>query len=161
MIWGVDVNLRRVTAATLDPVRFYCWQVDKHLPSLECARWIAHEVQRTNWITGDDVVWIERPSGRAIKSVADLSRVMGAFVAAIPLTTSIEEVVPAEWKKLVGLPGNARKPVVMEWAIAELEQRCGRKPRELTEHEADALAIAVSCERESARYTESESRVIA
>jgi hypothetical protein len=81
-IIGVDINLRVVSACRIDRngVTQQDWRVAP-LPSLECARYIAASVRKDPLATGSDVVWIERPMGVHIKSVADLSRVMGGFIA--------------------------------------------------------------------------------
>ena len=152
MIWGIDVNLRRVSGCCLGETgpSWMTWLVTSDVRSLECPRWIGQEVRFGDVISGDDVVWIERPMGVNIKSVADLSRVMGAVIAALPLSTSIEEVSAPEWKRMIGLSGHAGKLEVRGWVIDQLSQQ-GREPVELDEHQCDAYAIAMACQRESAR----------
>lgn len=154
MIWGVDVNLRRVTGCSLGPTgpSWMTWQVASNVPSLECPRWIANEIRFGDVISGHDVVWIERPMGVHIRSVADLSRVMGAVVAALPLDTSLEEITAPEWKRLIGLPGNAGKAEVRQWVTDELDRRRLANIDQLDEHKCDAFAIAMACQRESSRY---------
>lgn len=91
-----------------------------------------------------DVWWIEHAFGKGPTDFK-LGRVQGAIIAA--LSTGIgdllfNEVGPSEWKKGVGLGGNAKKSVY----VAELRERIRlRHPgyaETVTEHEIDAWAIA-------------------
>jgi Holliday junction resolvasome RuvABC endonuclease subunit len=54
------------------------------------------------------MVAVERPYGVG-KSIHDLMRAMGAVVAALPPALMVWELSPAEWRKGIGLPGNASK----------------------------------------------------
>lgn len=84
------------------------------------------------------VCWIERPMGRQIKEVSDLARAGGSIAACIPSHVALDEIPPPDWKRLVGLGGNATKAVVRTWALED-----GAGPDVLAdEHAADAYAIA-------------------
>lgn len=81
------------------------------------------------------LAWIERPMGRHIRSVSDLARAGGAIAAHLPLECGLDEIDAPNWKKAIGLNGNCPKSVVQAWARERLGQ-------DLSEHEADAYAIA-------------------
>lgn len=81
------------------------------------------------------LAWIERPMGQHVREVANLMRTAGSIAAWIPPTCAVEEIAPQDWKRLVGLPGNASKEAVQAWCRGE-----GFDPA--SEHEADAYAIA-------------------
>jgi Holliday junction resolvasome RuvABC endonuclease subunit len=54
--------------------------------------------------------------GAQVKGVAEVERVVGAVIAAIPRKTSVSLISPSEWKKIVGLKGNAQKETIREFA---------------------------------------------
>lgn len=156
MIVGVDVNLRRVTACYLglpdSPIVFRSWLIPDKTPSLECPRLIYTEIKKVPLLHGPSI-WIERPMGAHVRSVADLSRVMGAVICAIPAYVAVSEITPSEWKKACGLPGNAGKLDVQLWAnvIAAWDSGSKAPVRSLNEHEADALGVAWACKSLSER----------
>lgn len=55
---------------------------------------------------------IEEPQGRHKATVAKLKAVQGAVLACLPEGTLVHPLVPAEWRRLAGLPGNASKDSV-------------------------------------------------
>jgi Holliday junction resolvasome RuvABC endonuclease subunit len=59
----------------------------------------------------DDVylVGIEQVFGLGGKSTTALQRVYGAVVACVPVSVQLWEVHPSEWRKSLGLAGNASK----------------------------------------------------
>lgn len=65
----------------------------------------------------DDVlaVGIEDPRGY---NAGALYRVQGAVLARIPAATLVHPLVPSQWRKLVGLPGNASKADVAAHAVS-------------------------------------------
>lgn len=156
MIAGIDVNLRRVTVCGLVysersgsyVPRFDVLEVPGKPDAIESARRIARQARWFPWHWYDAIAF-ERPSGRHVKSVADLSRVYGAVLGHLPAAIPVVEYVPAEWKSLVGLKGNAGKPDVMAWADSEA-------PGVVVwdEHKADAYAVAraylLECSRAAA-----------
>jgi hypothetical protein len=70
----------------------------------------------------DDVVavGIEQPRGN--HGVTYLFRVQGAILASIPSATLVQPWNPSEWRKAVGLKGNASKQDVRDFASAELRR---------------------------------------
>ena len=69
----------------------------------------------------DDVlaIGIEQPRGR--NALVALGRVQGAVLACIPRDKLVQPWNPSEWRKTVGLPGNATKFQVAEWALDRWE----------------------------------------
>ncbi len=82
-----------------------------------------------------DVVWIEQPFGNNPRALFQLGAVAGAIASTCAPNTDVEFVSSSEWKKLIGLSGNAKKAVVQQWARDE--GRVG-----LTEHATDAYGMA-------------------
>lgn len=84
------------------------------------------------------VAYLERPYGRG-QAIHALMRVQGALLACIPTRVVVDEFAPAEWRQLVGLPGNAKKDHVRAFVWA-------REPeQELWPQDAcDAYCIAVA-----------------
>lgn len=70
----------------------------------------------------DDViaVGIEEPAGR---NPGRLFRVQGAVLARIPRDTLVTTWMPSQWRKAVGLPGNASKNDVAEFAMVHAQDR--------------------------------------
>lgn len=67
----------------------------------------------------DDIlaVAIEEPAGR---NPGFAFRVQGAVLSMIPSRMLVTKFMPSEWRKLNGIPGNATKDAVFEWAQAHL-----------------------------------------
>jgi hypothetical protein len=64
-------------------------------------------------------VGIEEPFGRGPSSwaiVPKLKAIQGAILACIPAEMEVTPLAPAEWRKAVGLSGNAPKEHVTNWA---------------------------------------------
>jgi hypothetical protein len=59
-------------------------------------------------------VGIENPGGKV--GTGAMYRVQGAILTKIPRGTLVQPFPPASWRKTVGLPGNASKDAVAEWA---------------------------------------------
>ena len=72
----------------------------------------------------DDVlaVGIEEPCGHG---AGRLMRVQGAILACVPAHKLVHPLMPSAWRKAVGLPGNASKEVVSEWAGPKLRPTVG------------------------------------
>jgi hypothetical protein len=58
-------------------------------------------------------VGIEDPRGYGAGA---LYRVQGAILGRIPAGVLVHPLIPSHWRKTVGLPGNASKDAVAEWA---------------------------------------------
>jgi Holliday junction resolvasome RuvABC endonuclease subunit len=148
VIAGVDVATRNVAIVRLSEDGGARWDqlsTDPKVPALEAVRLLHRAALTYPWPA---VVWIERPMGRHVRSVSDLSRVVGAVVAALPDRVSVSEVSPPEWKVGIGLKGNASKRDVWRWASVLI----GSDPPD--QDAADALAIAWACWLASKRATD-------
>lgn len=86
------------------------------------------------WVDDTIAVGIEDPRGQ---NAGVLYRVQGAILTRIPQSTLVVPWVPSQWRKAVGLPGNATKLEVGGWA------RRGNPERIVWEQDAcDAYCIA-------------------
>jgi Holliday junction resolvasome RuvABC endonuclease subunit len=92
------------------------------------------------------VVYVEQPMGRQVKGVAEVERVVGSVIASVPKKTSVSLITPAEWKKAVGLKGNAQKDDIRAFAD-ELYPVLSESSQDLH----DAALIARSCFVEGGR----------
>jgi hypothetical protein len=61
-------------------------------------------------------VGIEDPRGH---NAGALYRVQGAILARLPSFLLVHPLIPSQWRKLVGLPGNASKAGVARWALKQ------------------------------------------
>jgi hypothetical protein len=57
---------------------------------------------------------IEEPRGY---NAGALYRIQGAILSCLPTRTLVHPIGPSEWRKTVGLPGNASKAEVMAWMM--------------------------------------------
>lgn len=78
---------------------------------------------------------IEEPQGRHKATVAKLKAVQGAVLACLPEGTLVHPLVPAEWRRLAGLPGNASKATV---AALVLDDACANGWGEIASWPQDA-----------------------
>jgi hypothetical protein len=63
-------------------------------------------------------VGIEQPRGN--HGTVHLARIQGAVLACIPRRLLVHPLNPASWRKTVGLPGNASKSDIQEFAVNTL-----------------------------------------
>lgn len=143
---GVDLGVRLVTMAChrRDGLSFVTCQADGG-DALEACRQLGRRLRVALELWQATVVWVERPMGAQPRSVADLMRVMGVVVAAIPMETPVEEITPSAWKRAIGIGGNANKEKVWKWA--DEKRRLRGYPVALNQHEADALGVVYACLR--------------
>lgn len=98
----------------------------------------------------DDVlaVGIEEPAGR---NPGFLFRVQGAVLAGIPARMLVEKWMPSQWRKLVGLSGNASKHEVMLESVNDgLDHDRGAWPQDAHDAHLIALATRLAITREQA-----------
>jgi hypothetical protein len=142
MIAGIDYSTRAVDVVLLDE-------------ESDAATWHRFELQGDNafdrarsvrramwgWNGWDDclAVGIEDPRGY---NAGSLYRVQGAILSRIPILTLVHPLVPSHWRKTVGLPGNASKADVAEWAT--WKGGLGAKAVFWPQDACDAYAIAVA-----------------
>lgn len=88
-------------------------------------------------------VGIEDPAGN--HGVRALARIQGAILARLPFTLLVQPWAPSQWRKAVGLPGNASKQQVKAFADAMLpRQHIDDRPSWATQDAADAWCIALA-----------------
>lgn len=87
----------------------------------------------------DDVlaVGIEEPAGR---NPGFSFRVQGAVLSQIPAHKLVEKWMPSQWRKAVGMPGNATKATVNAW----VGERWGEALDFWTQDACDAYCIALA-----------------
>lgn len=89
----------------------------------------------------DDVlaVGIEEPRGH---NAGALYRVQGAILARLPHDILVQPWVPSEWRKAVGLPGNASKEAVVSWAVEQPGTKHWQAPVPPDAFDAYCIALA-------------------
>lgn len=76
-----------------------------------------HYVPVTALLSSCEAIGIEEPRGM---NPGPTFRVQGAVLQVIPRTSLVQPWVPSQWRKAVGLPGNCKKPVIMEFVKSKL-----------------------------------------
>ncbi len=126
MIVGLDISTRLIAMVTISSKDGSIVRFDEYaIPDLkrldrnkaERCRAVADTGFQTQ-MSGVVAAYVEQPMGRQVKGVAEVERVVGAVIAAIPKETCISLISPSEWKKIVGLKGNAQKDDIREFADA-------------------------------------------
>jgi hypothetical protein len=123
-IAGIDFSTRAVDVVLLDENTGHAsWQRTElngadAFDRARSLRW-KHLIPDNAW---EDVlaVGIEDPRGH---NAGALYRVQGAVLARLPSFLLVHPLVPSQWRKLVGLPGNASKQAVMLEAHHRLARR--------------------------------------
>lgn len=92
----------------------------------------------TTAAAAEGILWCERPMGRYTQVVVAQAMIAGAVATGCPVGWSFDEIPPQEWKRAIGLAGNASKSAVGAWA----REHATEYPGEMDEHSADAYAIA-------------------
>lgn len=97
-------------------------------------------------------VAIEEPAG---KNPGVIFRVQGAVLSQIPVQTLCFPLMPSQWRKLVGLPGNCSKQEVTDWGRWHLlnippethRSRYRMAVMEMPQDAFDALGLALACSK--------------
>lgn len=144
-VYGVDYDTHRVAVCMLDlredrakfeTVTFRHGKQD----AFQAARSVGAAVERLAF-RGPGVWWIEHAFGRGPVDF-QLGRVQGAILQAIDRNAACNECPPSEWKKGVGLNGNAKKADYLP-RLAEMAAAFVDFADALTEHELDAFGVAL------------------
>jgi hypothetical protein len=116
--------------------------------SFETARAMRELLPIGHW--WDDVVLIavEKPFSQSRRSISALMRVQGAVLASVPFRITAWEIPPGEWRKEIGLKGNAPKEEVALWALDH------GADMDWSQDACDALAIATAALRINTRGLE-------
>lgn len=140
MIAGLDLSTRAVDCALVDQdtgdlLELCHWPLVAVGDAFDRSRWVRDSMPSRGWWLDKGViaVGIENPAGR-VGAVRHIARVQGGVLACLPTTLLVHPLEPAEWRRLVGLPGNAPKHEVMQFAL--------RTDNGLTQDEADAILMA-------------------
>lgn len=156
LLLGLDVSPKRLGWGLVDLVTGQaltcgCEAID--LPAHDYAHERVGEALR--WLPGEvQAAYIEQPAlppvtgtksaynaGRAVQLVHD--EVQRRWPHA-----PIEFLMPSEWRKLAGLPGNAKKPQVMAHSFLMLDgMNVPGATKKRSQDAADALLIAVAGQR--------------
>jgi hypothetical protein len=101
----------------------------------------------------DDVlaVGIEEPRGYG---AGHLYRIQGAILQCIPRDLLVQPWIPAEWRKAVGLKGNATKHDVNEWAFVQTSHEWYEPTASWPQDACDAYCIARATLQALERSTE-------
>lgn len=114
-------------------------------------QWVRHELkgpdawERTRkvryWQLREDsvlAVGLEQPRGHG---AGHLYRIQGAILSQLPQSVLVQPWLPNEWRKRVGLPGNAKKPASVEESSRRL-QLGSVDHWPVDAHEAHLIAVA-------------------
>jgi Holliday junction resolvasome RuvABC endonuclease subunit len=161
LLLGLDVSPKRLGWGLVDLVSgeaVACGCEAIELPTHDYDHERVHHALRAIDVSVDDqsmeiqAVYVEQPglppisgtksaynAGRAVQSIHD--EVQRRWPHA-----PIEFLMPTEWRKLAGLPGNAKKPEVMIYSL-ELLGAVPGATRKRSQDAADGLLIAVAGQR--------------
>lgn len=147
-ILGIDYSTRAIDVVLIDendaePPRWYRVILDG-ADAFERTRELSRPLAYHLGLDLDDTlaVGIEDPAGN--HGVRALARVQGAILARLPRGVLVVPLAPSQWRKTVGLPGNASKKAVMAWADAHRAERATRAWELWNSDACDAYAIAVA-----------------
>ena len=155
-ICGIDVSTKAVDLVLI--------HIDDHQPPVwhryelagqdawERTRSIPHAMPTRHDSMWDDVaaIGVENPAGT--HGAHAIQRAVGAVLACLPPLTLVQPWRPSEWRKAVGLPGNATKDAVRSHALArasdmETKERidgwCSNRAK-WSQDACDAFCIAIA-----------------
>jgi hypothetical protein len=120
VIAGIDYSTRAVDVVLLDEdtdaATWHRFELDGN-GAFDRARSVRACGIRHSSIWEDVLaIGIENPGGKF--GTEAMYRVQGAILACLPWTTLVQPFPPAQWRKTVGLPGNAPKLHISEFVTA-------------------------------------------
>ena len=127
MIAGIDFSTRAVDVVLLDEdtdaASWHRFELSGQ-DAFERARDVRRSFRPSSGILFEDCVaiGIEEPMmrGGGMSTAYSLYRVQGAVIACLPPRTLVHPIKPSQWRKTVGLPGNATKQTVSDWTRGHL-----------------------------------------
>lgn len=95
---------------------------------------------REHWAKAEIIaIGIEEPQGAQRATVAKLKAIQGAILSCLPSDLLVNPMVPAAWRKTVGLPGNASKGDIALFGASR-----GFMPASPTQDAYDAYCLALA-----------------
>jgi Holliday junction resolvasome RuvABC endonuclease subunit len=148
-VLGIDLSSHAIDLVLLDETTNHAtWHfVDLGAgTALDRLRRIPAVMPKQSWYDDIYLAAIEAPYGRGhTGTLAKLSRVFGAIAATLPQALEVWEVTPGQWRKTLGLPGNAPKSEIREaiWKLPDGPSFTGLHENDgPTQDALDAYAIA-------------------
>lgn len=111
-VLGIDVSSHAIDLIQLDETSTAAeWT---RLPlagatSFDRLRQVADVMPSASWYDDTYLIAIERPKTRFMPSAAALFPIFGAVIAHLPATLPVWDVSPTDWRRGLGLKGNAKK----------------------------------------------------
>ncbi len=143
MICGIDLSTRFIDLVFIgeDIPTWLRFPLAGH-DAFDRARDVRMALPPRTSVMWDDVeaIGIEDPRGY---NAGVLYRVQGAVLACMPSEVLIHPWIPSEWRKAVGMPGNASKGHVSLWVRAEQRDLVKYWPQDA----CDAYCIALATEK--------------
>lgn len=125
MYAGIDYDSHAVHVVLLPDegaARYLPFVLTSHPGAFERTRSVRDVMPARGWWGDEGVIaiGIEEPMGH---STRPLNRVQGAILACLPSALLVNPMMPGEWRKEVGLPGNCSKEEVFHFVsrVAPLE----------------------------------------
>lgn len=125
LIAGIDLSTRAVDCVTIHETTgrldaWHHWPIDAQGDAFDRTRWIRDTMPARGWWKDQGVaaIGIEDPRGN---SAGIIYRAQGAILACLPTSILVHPLIPSEWRKLVGLPGNASKQDVRDFAPGTID----------------------------------------
>lgn len=143
-IAGIDCSSFAIDIVTVPldddvypPVQHFCFKLGTDGDAFDRTRRVGGALPGRTGSWWDEIlaVGIEQPGGHQRHIT---TRVQGAVLAMIPSRMLVHPLQPSEWRKGVGLPGNATKERVFDWVTEQL----GGRP--VSQDAADAYCMALA-----------------
>jgi hypothetical protein len=150
LVGGWDYSTRAVdlVLVDIDGERPPWWhRFDLYGPDAwERTRTVARSLPGPSSQLWDEVIafGLEEPRGQ---NAGVLYRVQGAILAALPPRVLVYPMVPSEWRKAVGLPGNATKNEVRDRVLSEWGPIAPLVVYQLPQDACDAYCVALATAR--------------
>lgn len=146
-VMGIDISTFNVDCAKVslndDPPQWHRFTLTGE-DAFDRARSVRDAMPGRSTEFFDDLVGcgIEDPRGQ---SPGVIYRVQGAVLACLPPHLLVHPLVPSQWRRLVGLPGNATKERVMDWVLCHSFDNGWRTSEpELEQDACDAYCVALA-----------------
>ena len=144
MYAGVDYDTKAIHVVLLPeegPARYLPFVMHGH-DAFERTRVVRDVMPARGWWEDEGVIaiGIEEPMGQ---NTRPLNRVQGSVIACLPSSLLVQPLMPHEWRRDIGLPGNASKEDVHSYLFqdAAVIDSDGEWPQDA--FDAYALALAV------------------